>query len=394
MITPAEALARILSLMTPVGTETVPLAEAAGRVLAEPVVARRTQPPFPSSAMDGYAVRAADVAPGASLRRVGEAAAGRRHPGALGPGEAVRIFTGAPVPEGADAVLIQENADAEGDRVRPTAAVAAGANIRPAGVDFAEGAALSAPRRLAPADVALIAAMNAPEIAARRRPRVALVPTGDELVWPGERPGPDQIVSSNNFGLAALLGAAGAETDLRPVAPDRRDALAEALAGAAAEADLILTLGGASVGEHDLVRAAVGAAELEFWKVAVRPGKPLMAGRVGGVPLIGLPGNPVSAMVCGLLFARPAVDALLGLPAGPPARERATLAEALPANGPREHYMRAALSGAPGAPTVRPLGNQDSSLLSILSEADALLVREIGAPEAAAGDAAEFLRLR
>ena len=394
MITPAEALARILALMAPVGTESVQLAEALGRALAEPVVAGRTQPPFPSSAMDGYAVRAADAAPGATLRLVGEAAAGRRHEGALGAGEAVRIFTGAPVPEGADAVLIQENAEADGDLVRPTEAVAAGANIRPAGVDFTEGATLSAPRRLAPADLALIASMNAPVVVARRRPRIALLPTGDELVWPGAEPGPDQIVSSNNFGLAAMLSAAGAAPDLRPIAPDRRGELAAALRAAAEEADLILTLGGASVGEHDLVREAVGAAELDFWKVAVRPGKPLMAGRVAGVPLIGLPGNPVSAMVCGLLFARPAVDALLGLQAAPPARERATLAQALPANGPREHYMRAVLSGAPGALRVRPLGNQDSSLLSILSEADALLVREIDAPAAEAGDPAEIIRLR
>ena len=395
MISVADALARILAMMTPTGLETVPLAEAAGRVLADPSRARRTQPPFASSAMDGYAVRAAEATPGATLRLVGASVAGNRFDGALGPGETVRIFTGAPLPEGADAVLIQEDAEAEGEAVRPTDAPAPGAHIRKAGVDFAAGTVVAAPRRLGPADVALLAAMNVAEVVVRRRPRVALLPTGDELVWPGETPGPDQIVTSNNFGLAALLAAAGAAPDLRPIAHDRRGALAEALAEAAAEADLVVTLGGASVGEHDLVREAVGAASLDFWKVAVRPGKPLMAGRIGGVPMIGLPGNPVSAMVCGLLFARPAVDALLGLPAASPPRERATLTEPLAPNGPREHYMRGVCERGPdGALRARALPDQDSSLLSVLAEADCLIARPIGDPARAAGDPVEIIRLR
>ncbi len=394
MIPPAEALAEILKLLAPVGTETVPLAEAGGRVLAETALAMRTQPPFDGSAMDGYAVRAAEARPGAALRVVGEAAAGRRFAGALRPGEAARIFTGAPLPEGADAVLIQEDADAEDGVVRPRVAVSPRAHVRPAGCDFSEGDALAAPRRLAPADVALLAAMNVAQVVVRRRPRIALLPTGDELVMPGETPGPDQIVSSNNFGLAAMLAEGGAAPLLRPVAPDARDALGAALREAAAEADLVVTLGGASVGDHDLVREAVGADDLAFWKVAVRPGKPLMAGRVGGVPLIGLPGNPVSAMVCGLLFVRPALDALLGLEAGPPARDRAILAEPLGPNGPREHYMRARLWREEGTLRVAPMGDQDSSLLSILSASGALIARPIGDGARAAGEPVEILRLR
>jgi molybdopterin molybdotransferase len=393
MLGVAEALARVLALMAPVGTERVALAEAGGRVLAEPAVATRDQPPFDATAMDGYAVRAADATEGAALRVVGEAPAGRRWPGRLGAGEAVRIFTGAPMPDGADAVLIQEDAERAGEAVRCRLTVAPGAHVRRRGLDFAAGAGLAAPRRLTPEDVALLASMNVPAPLVRRRPRVAILPTGDELVAPGETPAEDQIVASNNFGLAALLAACGAAPDLRPVARDDAAALAAALEGCAG-ADLIVTLGGASVGDYDLVRAALGDDALAFYKVAMRPGKPLMAGRFRGAPVVGLPGNPVSAMVCGHIFLRPALDALLGLQAGPLPRRRARLAVDLDPGGPREHYMRARLSATDGELAIEPFRNQDSSVLSLLSEADALLVQPPHAPAQRAGALAEFIPLR
>jgi len=390
MLTVPQALARLLALMAPVAAETAPLAQAGGRVLAAPVTARRDQPPFDASAMDGYAVRAADASAGATLRVIGEAPAGRAWAGTLGPGEALRIFTGAPVPAGADAILIQEDADRDGDRLNVREAPAPGAWIRPRGLDFAVGDAIPAPRRLSPMDLSLAAAMNAPALTLRRRPRVALVPTGDELVAPGASPRPDQIVASSGFGIAALLTARGADADLRPIAPDRPEALAAALAEARRDADLIVTLGGASVGDHDLVKAVLGEAAVAFHRIAMRPGKPLMAGRFQGAPIVGLPGNPVSAMVCAILFLAPAVDAMLGLPAGPPPRRRAPLARALGPGGPREHYMRATLdpSGA-----VTPFANQDSAAQSVLARADVLAVRPPHAPAAAAGEMVEIIDL-
>ena len=390
MLTVPQALARLLALMTPVAVETAPLAQAGGRVLAAPVTARRDQPPFAASAMDGYAVRAADALAGARLRVIGEAPAGRGWAGALGPGQALRIFTGAPVPAGADAILIQEDADRDGDALTVREAPAPGAWVRPRGLDFAAGDAIAAPRRLSPMDLSLAAAMNAPEVAVRRRPRVTLLPTGDELVAPGAAPGPDQIVASSGFGIAALLTARGAAADLRPIAPDRPEALAAALADARRDADLIVTLGGASVGDHDLVKTVLGEAAVDFHRIAMRPGKPLMAGRFQGAPIVGLPGNPVSAMVCAILFLCPAVDAMLGLPAGPPPRRRAPLACPVGPGGPREHYMRARLEGD-GA--VTPFANQDSSAQSVLARADVLAVRPPHAPPAAAGEMVEVIDL-
>lgn len=387
MLSVEAALERALALIEPVETETVALPALGGRALAEPVEARRDQPAFDASAMDGYAVRAGDAAEGARLRVVGEAPAGRAWRGRLGPGEAVRLFTGAPMPEGADAVLIQEDAARDGDAVLVRAAVSPGLFVRRRGRDFHAGWRLEAPRRLSPADVALIAAMDVPQAVVRRRPRIALIPTGDELAEPGGAPGPDAVIASNHYGLAALLAGRGAEPWLRPIARDDRAALRAAL-DAAAEADLIVTLGGASVGDYDLVREVVG--EVDFHRVAMRPGKPLMAGRYRGTPLLGLPGNPVSAMVCGHVFLRPALDRLLGLPARPIAREPARTAAALPANGPREHYMRATL----GPEGLTPAADQDSSVLSRLAEADALLVRAPHAPSAAAGETVEAIFLR
>ena len=384
MISVAEALARLFDLVRPLESETVPLAQAAGRVLARPMVATRAQPPFAASAMDGYALRAADLAPGARLRVIGEAPAGRAFAGTLGVGEAVRIFTGAPVPEGADCVAIQEEVAREGDLIAVTGPAAPGDNIRPAGGDFRPGDAVAAPRRLGPYDLALAAAMNLPALAVARRPVVALLATGDELVMPGEAPGPDQIIASNAFGLRAMFEATGAVVRLLPIARDTEANLAAAFA-LAAGADLLVTIGGASTGDHDLVGAVADRLGMEraFYKVALRPGKPVMAGRLGRMAVVGLPGNPVSSFVCAHVFVLPMLRALQGLPAEPAPRRLAPLAAALPANGPREHYMRARL--LPDG-RVMPFDRQDSSLLTVMADADALLLRPVSDGPRAIGD--------
>lgn len=391
MLSVVEAHARLMALFAPLPAEEVPLAEAAGRVLARDVIAARDQPPFAASAMDGYAIRAADARLGARLRLIGAAQAGARFAGAVGPGEATRIFTGAPLPEGADAILIQEDADCDGDAVVIRGGRDAADHVRPAGGDFRAGSRLTAPRRLSPAEIALLAAMNAPTVAVTRRPVVALIPTGDELVSPGDEPGPDQIVASNNFGLKAMLEAAGAEARLLPIARDKPDSLAAVL-GLAEGADLIVTLGGASVGDFDLVQktALEHGLALDFYKVAIRPGKPLMAGRLGDRVLIGLPGNPVSAMVCGLVFLRPAVETMLGLAGALPATLPARLAVDLGMNGPRTHYMRARVEANEGGWSCAPFERQDSSLLSVLAAANALMVRAPQDPPLSVGDTVEF----
>ncbi|MCL5777480.1 molybdopterin molybdotransferase MoeA [Limibaculum sp. FT325] len=395
MIPVAEALARLLALVAPLPAEEVALADAAGRVMLADAVATRDQPPFDASAMDGYAVRAAEARAGATLRVVGEAAAGRGWAGVLPGGGAVRIFTGAPVPAGADAILIQEDAVREGDLVRVATAPGPGEYVRPRGMDFPAGFRLPAPRRLAPRDIALIAAMNVPRVTVARRPVVALIPTGDELVEPGEVPGPDQIVSSNNHGLAAMLTGLSAVPRLCPIACDNRASLVAALE-AARGADFIVTLGGASVGEHDLVAEVYGAEglSLDFLKVAMRPGKPLMAGRIGGSVMVGLPGNPVSAMICGEIFLRPALEKAMGLPGGARPRRLGVLDAPIEANGPREHYMRAVMAeGADGVARLSTLSRQDSNLLATLSEANALIVRPPHVPAAQSGEAVEFVAL-
>ncbi|WP_434220922.1 molybdopterin molybdotransferase MoeA [Paralimibaculum aggregatum] len=397
MIPVAEALAAVFRLTPRMPAETVPLEAAAGRVLAADALARRDQPPFAASAMDGYAVRAAEAVAGARLTLAGESAAGHRHGGALPAGAAIRIFTGAPVPAGADAILIQEDAEAGAGLVTVREGPAPGAFIRPAGGDFTLGERLAAPLRITPRHVALLAAMNLATLEVARRPRVALIPTGDELVTPGDTPGPDQIVSSNNYGLAAMLAARGAEPLLCPIAADRPESLAASLR-VARDADIVVTLGGASVGDHDLVAAVAAEAGLEraFYKIAMRPGKPLIAGRLGDAMLVGLPGNPVSAMICGEVFLVPAIEAAQGLPEQPRARVPARLAHALPANGPREHYMRAVLGRpAPGAalPEVRVFENQDSSLLATLAQANAVAVRPPHAPALPEGAEIEAIPL-
>lgn len=390
MIPVAEALDRIFALCDVMPTETVPLAQAAGRVLAEPVEARRDQPPFRASVMDGYAVRGGEVSVGANFNVIGEAPAGQAFSGSVGAGEAVRIFTGAPMPEGADHVVIQEDVAREGDRITLRDTLDLKPNVRAVGADFRAGDRIEAPRRLRPADLALIAAMNVPAVTVHRKPVVAILATGDELVMPGGDPRPDQIVASNAFALKAMVEAEGAEARMLPIARDDAASLAAAFR-LAEGADMLLTIGGASVGDYDLVADAAEGHGMRraFYKVAMRPGKPLMAGKAGDMAMIGLPGNPVSAIVCGLIFVLPALRAMLGLGRHPAPRLRAPLAAPLAANGPREHYMRAVLEDG----ALRAMESQDSSLLSILSRANALIVRPVGDGARAAGDAVDYIPL-
>ncbi|WP_028029963.1 molybdopterin molybdotransferase MoeA [Gemmobacter nectariphilus] len=393
MIPVAEALARILSLAGPLGTETVPLSQASGRVLAADAVARRAQPPFAASAMDGYAL-ADPPAPGQVYRVIGTAQAGAAYGGSVGPGQAVRIFTGAPVPQGATNVVIQEDVTRDGARIIIAETLGDGPNIRPAGADFAAGHRLAAPRRLRPADLALLAAMNCSDLTVTRRPEVAFIATGDELVMPGEVPGPDQIVASNIFALKAMAEAEGARARILPIARDSEAALAQML-DMARGADVIVTIGGASVGDHDLVAKVAAASGMQraFHKIAMRPGKPLMSGRLGDAVMLGLPGNPVSAIVCGHLFLLPLLRALQGLPDPAPRPLQARLACDVPANGQRAHYMRASLAQGDGLPLIDPFPDQDSGRLTPLAEASALLIRPVGDPARLAGTPVDYFPL-
>ena len=397
MISVEEARGRLLAPLAPLGAEIVALSAAAGRVLAEDVEARRTQPPFAVSAMDGYAVRAADVAQvPARLAVIGSVPAGQSYDGKIGPGEAVRIFTGAPVPDGADCIVIQEDTERDGARVLVKEGAAAGRYVRPAGLDFEAGEiGLKAGRRLTARDVGLAAAMNRPWLLVRRRPRVAILPTGDEVVMPGDPVGPNQIVSSNALALGALVESVGALAVQLPIAPDDSEALQRIAAGASG-ADLLVTTGGASVGDHDLVRDALGATglTLDFWSVAMRPGKPLMVGRFHDTVMIGLPGNPVSTLVCGLLFVKPAIERLLGLADSGTAVERARLKTALGGNDRRQDYLRARLTrAADGTLEVEPFRMQDSSMMSVLAAADCLVLRLPHAPPAEPGAWVEIIAL-
>lgn len=390
MIPVEEALEKVLALVSPLPAEDVPLRAAAGRVLAHDLAAKRTQPPFAASSMDGYALRGDEVEPDALFKVIGEAAAGHAYDGEVRPGQAVRIFTGAPVPEGADFVVIQEDVTRRGDLITLGHKIGAKTNIRPAGGDFKAGDVLSGPRVLRPADIALLASMNHGTVPVTRKPVVAILATGDELVQPGEDPGPDQIVASNSYGLAALLEAAGTEVRMLPIARDTTASLTEAFRQARG-ADLILTIGGASVGDHDLVAGVAGEIGMEqaFYKVAMRPGKPLMAGRIGDAAMIGLPGNPVSAMVCGVVFVRPVVRRMLGLTDLHDETRHAPLGCNIAANGPRTHYMRAHLKDG----QIIPADSQDSSLLGVLSEANALLIRPVDDPARPAGDTVMYIAI-
>ena len=392
-----EALARVSAAFSPLPSEQVSIAGAAGRVLAEDACARVTQPPVAVSAMDGYAVRAADVAHApVTLRVVGAAPAGAAWEGVVQPGEAVRIFTGGPVPEGADTIVIQENTDLGEAEVVVRVAADAGSYVRPAGLDFTAGdVGIEAGSRLGAREIGLAAAMNLPWLAVRRRPRIALLATGDEVVRPGDPVGPSQIISSNTLALAALIdGAGGVAIDLG-IARDNEDSLRRMAAGAAG-ADLLVTTGGVSVGEHDLVRRVLGAAglEVDFWRIAMRPGKPLMFGRVGDTPILGLPGNPVSALVCGLVFLGPALDALLGTRHRDSGPVTALLGAELPGNDERQEYLRATLTrDDAGALIAMPFARQDSSMMSTLVRADCLVVRPPQAPPAAPGTRVAIIRL-
>ncbi len=396
MISVEQALIRILGAFSPLPSETVSLTEALGRILAEDVSAALTQPPHDVSAMDGFAVRAADLTQvPVNLKVVAEIAAGslRREP--LEPGQAARIFTGAPLPPGADAIVIQENTEAEAGRVRILQSVEPGRYVRPAGLDFKAGElGIAAGQRLTSRDVGLAAAMNRPWLKVRRRPRVAILSTGDEVVLPGEALGESQIVASNGFSLSAFVTATGGQAIHLGIAADDCDRLDSAL-DQAAGSDLLVTSGGASVGKHDLVQRALvdKGMDLDFWKIAMRPGKPLMFGRMGDTPVLGLPGNPVSSLVCALLFLRPAIDALLGSTEELPS-ETAILGRDLGENDERQDYLRARLEAdATGRLTAVPFERQDSSMLATLSRADCLIVRPPHAPTAAAGEAVTILRL-
>ncbi|WP_404933094.1 gephyrin-like molybdotransferase Glp [Nitratireductor sp. L15S-10] len=394
-----EALERILDGVKALPGERVPIEEADGRVLATPLSAMRTQPPFHASAMDGYAVRAKDVqTPRAvRLRVVGESAAGNRFPGVVGACEAVRIFTGAPVPEGADTILIQENATSLGDDfIEATSAVAIGRHIRKAGLDFQEGdTVLEQGRRLGPASIGLAAAAGHAFLSVTERPLVAIIATGDELVRPGETCGPDQIVASNGFAIGALAKNEGARIlDLGIVSDDTAAISAAVRKAADAGAHVLVTLGGASVGARDLVRQSLldAGMSLDFWKIAMRPGKPLMFGKLGEMRVLGLPGNPVSSLVCAHLFLRPLV-ARLGQRNHTPDLRAAVLATALRENDERRDYIRASVAAGPEGLIATPFPVQDSSMLTTLAAANALIVREPGAPAAEAGSRCRVLML-
>jgi molybdopterin molybdotransferase len=384
MISVEEALARLLAPLAALPPEQVSVADAVGRVLAEEVAARRTQPPFAVSAMDGYAVRADDVVQvPMTLRIIAEIPAGAGFGGRLGAGEAARIFTGAPLPEGADAIVIQEDTERHGDRVEVREGAPKGRYVRRAGLDFAEGdVLLHAGTRLTPRHVGLAAAMNRPWLFVYRRPHVGILSTGDEIVMPGDPIGPHQIVSSNALALCAFVTACGGVPVLVGNAPDDPEALRH-IAAAAQGVDLFVTTGGVSVGEHDLVRDVLSedGLAIDFWEIAMRPGKPLMFGHYRKTPMIGLPGNPVSTLVCSLLFLKPALDKLSGLPeaAAPPVMAR--LGISMRQNDRRQDYLRARLvRAADGIAEAVPFEVQDSSMMRPLAGADCLVVRPPHAP--------------
>ena len=396
LLSVAEALARVTQGLEPLEPERVKLEQARGRVLAEDIAAHLTQPPFDAAAMDGYAVRAADVAVlPATLRLIGDALAGRGFDGEVKQGEGVRIFTGAPVPKGADTVVIQENTEVAPGVVTVKDA-APRRHIRPRGQDFTKGEVLlRAGTRLGPRELMLAAAMNHAELPVRRKPKVAILATGDEVVPPGTALDRDQIVSSVPVGLAALIEAQGGEPMSLGIAQDTAESIVT-LASTGKGADILVTVGGASVGERDLVSAALrsGGMELDFWKIAMRPGKPLLYGRLGNQRVLGVPGNPVAALICGLVFLVPMLHRLLGLREHGREPQEAVLGQALEANGPREHYMRATSTWRSGGERlVIPLAAQDSALMADFARADCLIVRPPDAPALAAGERVTIIPL-
>jgi molybdopterin molybdotransferase len=397
LISVEEARARILSALRPLEVETVPIAQAHGRVAGADLEARLNHPPDAVSAMDGYALRAEDARTmPARLRKIGVSRAGERFKGRLTPGACIRIFTGAVVPEGADTIALQEDSEESGEEVVIAEVPPRGRFIRKAGMDFSVGQLLvPAGRAIGARDLGLLASAGHGEVPVRRRPRVAILSTGDELVAPGSVPGPDQIVGSNGIALAAAVRSWGAEAVEIGIASDETRAIAEA-ADRARGADILITSGGASVGDHDLVQAGIAERgfQPDFWRIAMRPGKPLMFGRIGELPVLGVPGNPVSALVCAMLFLRPALRKMLGMAETQPQFERARLTVALGQNDKREEYGRGRLErGADGTLLVTPFRAQDSAMQALLAHADCLIRRAPHAPAAAEGEEVEVIRL-
>ena len=398
LLSVAEALERVLAHAAPLPSEDALLSEAYGRILTRDLKALRTQPPANVSAMDGYAVRTADVSHASvRLKVIGEVAAGRPFGQTVGPDQAARIFTGGVVPAGADTVVIQEFTKRNGDWVDIQGPSARGRHIRMQGLDFKEGdLLLSAGRTLTARDVALAAAMNHPRVPVHRRPKVALFATGDELVPAGTQPGLGQIVSSNTVALAALARAEGADVvDIGIVGDRLDDTVAAVRTARERRADILVTSGGASVGDHDLVQSAFTAEgmELSFWKLALRPGRPLMHGRLGDMHVLGVPGNPVSAFVCGFLFMVPLIRRLAGRDDIALQTEPALLGGDLPENDERADYLRATLTKSAEWPTATPFSAQDSSMMAPLAKADCLVIREPFSPPAKAGSRCTIVRL-
>ncbi len=394
----AEALQRVLAGAGPLPVETVALKDALGRVLAEDIAATRSQPPAAVSAMDGYALRGADVANApVTLRVIGEVAAGHPFAGEVKPGEAARIFTGGVLPKGSDTVVVQEIATRDGDKVNFQKPTKAGRNVRAEGVDFRQGQVLLRKgTRLSDRDLMLAAAMNHAALPVHRRPKVAIAGTGDELIAPGGTPGPGQIVYSNGFALTALAQNEGAEARDFGIVRDRLEDIAAAVRAARDwGADILVTTGGASVGEHDLVQRALKAEglDLSFWRVALRPGRPMMHGKLGPLQVLGLPGNPVSSYVCAFLFLAPLIRKLSGRHDVERVPEPARLGRDVPANDERADYLRATLEIGPDGPVATPVPLQDSSLMAPLAQAGCLVIREPNAPAASIGSTCVILKL-
>jgi molybdopterin molybdotransferase len=397
LISVEEARARVLATAPAPRTEIIMLGEAAGRTLTAPIAARRTQPPADMSAMDGYAVRFQDAASvGAALKVIGASPAGSPYVGTVGPGETVRIFTGGEVPDGADAIILQEDAARDGDDVAFSEAAILGRHIRRAGLDFVAGhSEIAAGTEISPRHLALAAGMNAVWARVARKPRVAILATGDEIKLPGDELGPGQIIGSSGLGIAAYVSNCGGEPLMLDVAADDQAALINAVRQASG-ADILVTLGGASVGDHDLVQGVLTkqGLEVEFWRIAMRPGKPLMFGALGPQLVLGLPGNPVSTMVCAILFLGPLIAKMLGRPITAPKSIRAQLGTPMKANDRREDYVRARFhQDDKQGYIVEPFEVQDSSMMSLYADANALIVRTPDAPAAAVGDAVTVLPL-
>lgn len=385
-----EAVARVLAQTKPMNHETVPLAQGLRRVLATPVIAQMTQPPFSGSAMDGYAVRSEDVFNGAVLTQIGESQAGAGFDGKVGKGQCTRIFTGAPMPEGADAVVMQEVTQADGNKITFEKPVEIANNVRPRGLDFAEGDTLiEAGTFLGPASIALAATGNLPQLSVYRRPTIGLIATGDELMPPGSKLAPGQIVGSNSFGLTALFSPYAQKILDMGNAPDKEELLRQKFADALdGPADIIISTGGASVGDHDLVLPVLKSlgVDIDFWKIAMRPGKPLMFGKKGNKLFFALPGNPVSSYVTAITVVIPAVRAVCGYATPVPPKLHLPLSQPLPANSFRRHFMRGSIETTNGQTHVRPILQMDSSHMSSLSTANALIVVGENADKKSAGD--------